>query len=452
MSRYAWIFLCLFFLAACEQQSTPRQADVTPPPLEPAAKVSAKTFTLMQDQITPHLFELPTEALQVWREYKENRPALVLFSIHPLLQPVNENMKEDVASLLAEGTAEDFYRHGSLNRSTPILTPIQTLSAALDAGCFSEIVWFFPTREELANFSAETFQARMSAAGFISESNPKLSLLEEGIIGGTLRGVPIRIIHPLAALPEITQPLILHLDLGYFKGLYKNGVSTPVYNLLEEVALLLRDSHYAALTATLSYSTEDAEFSIDTRFLIRHLAALLHNPAMLETDMPESWRVRKEALFSNEMYMENESKKLIAEAAAKFPDDPSFQHDYFQVLLQTGQNEAAFALLDKIVELDPGYAQEYLSLAETAVEKNWLTEAVNLLQKAEKHYPENPFIALRKADILIQLKDYPAALLIIENLKTLPWSQKVYPQVSETLIEMETFARNPPAEAKSLQE
>jgi hypothetical protein len=440
MIRYLLLSCCLLLLCGCENQAKPGNTKENRSSV--ATPAGFPTRKLLREPLEAQRFELPSEALQIWRRYQTIKPALVLYSIHPFLQPLEPRQRREVAALLTKGKTEDFYRRGTIARSNPALSPLQTLSAALAAGYFSEVIWFFPTRADLADFSPENFRQEMAKAGFIDPSEaPDLHLLEEGIIGGILRGVPLRIFHPLAALPKLARPALIHLDLGYFQGLYQNEVSTPVYTLLHETALSLRDANYRALDISLSYSTEGGNFALATRFLIDALAQLLHQPELLDGELPEPWRFRSEALYARAMYQESEAQKLVAAAAAKYPEDPSLLYDNLQLLLQNGQEEEGFRLLDRIVQLDPGYAEEYLALAETGVDKGWLDKSLQLIDKALACYPDNPFIRLYKIDVLRQAGRTSETLPVITALQDLNWSKVFFPEMGQRLNEMAAATR-----------
>jgi len=422
------LILLLLLLPGCQSN---QEKDQSP---QPTSQQKLSETQVMQQNITPILFELPSQALQVWRNFKTQKPALVLFSENPFLAPIPQPLKKSVKDLIATGSAEDFTRQASLQRVNPVLLSQQTLSAAIDSQLISEIVWYFPTRSPLAEFKVQNFSKLLVKAGFLSdEEAAQLTRAEEGIFEGRVRGIPLRVVHPLAALPEISQPVLLHIDLGYFRGLFKNSVSTPLYNLLHETALLLRDTQWPTLAVSLSYSNEGGNYALETRFLIKDLAQLLENPQIIDGQMPKNWQNRKEALFSKDFYQESKAQQLMLQSAEQSPLDASVQYDAYRVLIETGQNKEAFEQLDKVVALDPGYAEEYLSLAQTGFEKGWNDQTLQLLDKAIAAMPYNPLIPLHKADLLLEMGKKQAALEIYERQQQLPWSTIYYPEMSNSL-------------------
>ncbi|WP_020674952.1 hypothetical protein [Geopsychrobacter electrodiphilus] len=422
----------LMLLAALLAGSPSQAATNSPGHVAPLG--SHPTSQVMRQSIDPVRLELPSQAPQIWRSYQQEKPALVLFSEHPFLEPIPPELHQSVAKLINQGSAAEFRLHDSLQRAEPLLLPSQTLTAALDQHLFSEVVWYFPAQGKLADFKAENFRKLMSKAGFLTSAEAeKLHLVDEGILVGEVRHTPLRIMHPLAALPAIKHPVILHVDLGYFRGLFKNEISTPVYDLLQETVQLLRDSEWQCLAVTLSYSNEGGNYALATRFLISDLARLLKQPALLDGKMPESWINRKNAMFSQNFFQEKNAKELIQKNADSAPEDPTVQYDLYQLLIQSGKNQAAFAQLDKVVKLDPGYAEEYLALAETGLKNKWDKQTLTLLDKAMAAIPQDPLIPLQKAELLLKLKRPAEAMKIYTDLAKRTWSAVYYPEMANHL-------------------
>ena len=126
----------------------------------PAVALQLPIPKLIFDEPTEaHRFELPSEALQIWRHSKSVKPALVLFSIHPLLVPVAEERKQDISELIRSGDADTFKNRGSFFRVNPALAPTQTVTAAIDNDLFSEVIWVIPTQSKVEELSLDVFQA-----------------------------------------------------------------------------------------------------------------------------------------------------------------------------------------------------------------------------------------------------------------------------------------------------
>ncbi|OGR36091.1 MAG: hypothetical protein A2091_10755 [Desulfuromonadales bacterium GWD2_61_12] len=316
--------------------------------------------------------------------------------------------------------------------ANPAFLPPQTLSLAIAAGLFSEIVYVMPTTQKISEFSLVDFQKRSVTYGFFTESEAAALTLQNGVIGGTLRGIPFRCVHP-DALPKISAPTILHVDLGYFNDMFVNEVKTPSYGLLHNLMTSVRNQEYPVLAATLSYSNQEAGFSLDSRFMISNIAEVLRNPALLSGNTPPSWTLRADALYASTMFSKSKAEELTERAAKESPDDPAALHALALLLFRRNQPDQAFVVLDRAVALDKGYALEYSELAERGKELGQWAKSIELLQKATECFPENDFVKIRLVDALIQRGRVKEARPILSELLKRPWSDTYHKGVPELL-------------------
>lgn len=401
---------------------------------------SAREAALLRQSAEPAVFELPTEALPLWREQKKERPALVLFSFDPFLKPIPGELKERALALARSGSRQEIDMRGSLNRPDPVILPTQVLSAALEAGYFSRIYWVFPSKVNPSQLNLPTFRKQMTESGYLTKKEAEALTLENGVYRGTVRGIPFSTAH-WQRLDAVKGPMVVHIDLSFFKGLYDNEVKTPLYDLLHETAVSLRETGWQPLAVSLSYSVRDGAISIDTRFLLRHLADIFRRPAILDEEMPETWKRRAEALYAADMYSDNKKIELYSANAAKAPKDPAVVYDLFQGHFLAKKIDPALEALDRAVALDPGYAAAWLDLAQMAVKDGKPEIALKLLGKAASVYPADPFIQMQRADLLLQADRKQEALPIIERLKTLSWSKTYHSEIPPLIERMENYAR-----------
>ncbi len=414
-----------------ETSSTAQEPD------QPAVTESTSTVEIFSEPIEPVVLELPSEALPYWRDVaKKSQPALVLFSIHPLLQPIEPNLKDKVAKLMTSGTIDDFKLHGSLYRSEPLVLPTQTLSAAIDAELFAEIIWVFPSTAPPEEMQLPLFQKQVSEAGFMTAEESDNLKLSGGIYTGRLRGVPFRAVHP-KVLPDIKKPMVLHVDLGYFKGLYQGEVKTRIYDQLLNTALSLNETGWTPELTTLSYSTMEGTFSLDVRFLITNFAEMLRDPTLLDGTMPQNWALRSEALYAVNFFLEGKTQEYYEQAAREYPQDAAAQYDlYRHLFFEQRKIDEALEVLDKTVSLDRGYAAAYLELAQIADNDGNLAAALELLTKAAPVVPENPMVNLYRAQFLIQSGRKDESMPLIRDLQTLTWSTHYHEGISGLLAQM----------------
>jgi len=423
---------------AAPSEPTTTEAAVPAKPAAAEARLPG-TYALFEEPVESARYEVPSSALATWRGFASRKPALLLFSKHPFLDPLADNLREDVRALLSNGTAEDINRRGRLRAADPVFFPPNTVSAAIEGRLISELVYVYPTSRPVAEFSLPDFQRRALGAGFLTEAEALALTLQDGVISGTVRGIPFRCVHP-EALPKIDAPVLVHIDLGYFESLYANDIKTPVYGLIYDLSKALRAAAYPVLAVSLSYSNQETGFSLDSRFIISDLAELLRHPEWLTQEVPASWTLRSQALFASTMFAESTSLELTAEAAQINPDDPAALYHQALVLFRQEQPDEAFVLLDQAVALDAGYALAYIDLAETGLESGQWEKALELLGKAAQHFPDDPFIRMRQADILIRHDRGQEALPLLRDLRQLPWSPVHYYGIPGYLKEMQAAA------------
>lgn len=412
-------------------------ATVTEAAAPPAA---VRSLALFKEPIEPAVFELSVGALAAWRNFAEQKPTLVLFSTHPFLNPLPPGEGEAIRNFVHTAPAAELVRRGRFNVPDPAFLPPQAVSAAIEAGLLGELIFVLPTTKTVDKFALADFQQRAFAAGFLSEPEALDLKSKAGVISGKVRGIPFRCVHP-NALPKLDRPVIVHIDLGYFKDLYVNDVKTPVYNLLYQTARSIRDTAWPALAVTLSYSNQEAEFSLATRFMISNLATILQHPELLEGGTPPSWKLLADARFAAAMFAETTAQELITRAAEVAPDDPDALYTLSQQLFQQLQPAEAFATLDRAVAIDPGYALAYLELAETGAEQGRWEKTEEMLAKARLIFPNNPFIAISQADLLIRRQRGQEAVPLLNELQQLPWSPVYHPNVPDLLRQMLAAAR-----------
>lgn len=408
----------------------------------PAVALQLPIPKLIFDEPTEaHRFELPSEALQIWRHSKSVKPALVLFSIHPLLVPVAEERKQDISELIRSGDADTFKNRGSFFRVNPALAPTQTVTAAIDNDLFSEVIWVIPTQSKVEELSLDVFRKQVVDAGFLTEQEGSTLSYSEGVTSGTVRGLPFRAVHP-DVLPDLDKPVVIHFDTGYFKGMFKNEVATPLFDILHQTVSRVMQSEWQVYSTTLSYSTQELMFSLDVRFLITNLAKIIENPELLQ-QMPPAWKLHGDSMYIGKMYMETKAQEIIEEALVAAPDDPTIVYTLSQIRFQQGRAEEAFTLLDRAVQLDPGYATAYMQLSDTGIENGQFDKSLVLQRKAISQYPENPFLKINEAGILIAMGNTDEAITKIETLQKLPWSPAFHPNIFADLNAMAEYARNP---------
>lgn len=431
--------LCLFALIlwGCKEKREPDNATGA----VVVQQSTAAPKTAFMEPVEPALFELTSGALTTWRTFSGRKPALVLFASHPLLDAIPAELADDVQQLLSSASDQEIVRRGSMAASDTLLLPPQTVSAAIAAGFFSEIVFVLPTRGKPENLSLDDFRNRALRAGFLAPPEAEKLVLKAGVISGTLHGLPFRVAHP-EALPKIAGPVIIHIDLGYFRELYVNEIKTPVYRLIYDLVTSLRTAAYPALAVTLTYSNQEIGFSLDSRFMISNLADILRQPKLLDGGTPPSWELRASALYLSAMFSEDQAEQQIVKASIASPNDPSALYALALVQFRNNQPQLGFETLERTVALDRGYVIEYLDLAVQGEKLGQWDKSIELLGRVAQLAPDNALNQIRLASTLIQRGRNKEARPLLDRLARLQWSPLYHRDVPALLEEMRHSAKD----------
>jgi len=439
--------LAFTLLPACEkrteeppspEQAPPAAASVETTPAAPAAEAvpAAPTVPLLQEAVETTLVEYPSAALPVWRRYRAQAPALLLVSNNPFLVPTPRNLHKEIADLITNGSDADLLDRTNYAAPDILIQPDMAVSAALDAGLFSTFYWLFPSEAEIENIALEKFREQLLETGLITPQEAENLRLEDGVVSGTVRGLPFQALHP-KALRSIDAPAVVHVDLSYFPPLYQGEIKTPLYPLIGDTLKLLRAASLQALTVTISFANVTRDLPLASRFIGPTLATLFSDPALLDADMPIQWRRRGNALYLPNFFQNEQIRNVYLEMEKDDPSDPSVKYGLYQISRDLKAGDQALEYLNQAVALDKAYGLEYLELANVATEKNLPDQSLRMLRLAADTFPKNPFISLHLAQALRQNGHAEEAKAIVAKLQALPWSETYYPAIPEALKKVE---------------
>ena len=397
------------------QVASPSPAQVTPP-----------TKRLLVDGVTPVVVETPAEALPTWRQYASVRPTLLLLASDPSLLPYPERIKAEVLNLARMADIPTLRKSALPTLANPILLPNMALAAALDAGFFGKVIWLIPMKPD-TTLTLEAFRARLVAQGILTETEAAAFRDEGGSFVGTVRNVPFTA--TTKTLPPQKEPLLLHLDLSYFRPGYHSEIREPLHHHVRGLLISLRESHLSVLATTVSLSNLSTELPLTTRFLGGMVSRLFVEPKRLDEALSSQEALRADAMYLSNFFRKEDvlEKYLLMEKAA--PRDPSIKYDLYLTLRQFNRVEEAQEKLREAVVLDPIYGLEYLVLAELALQKERPDGALQMFDKAAAIFPENPFIPLYKARLYAQLGHPEKVKEILAPLQEVIWSDLYFPQM-----------------------
>jgi len=427
--------LCFFLLSGCNNESTPSPAAVpTKTGLKaevgtPAIPLQAPPF--LSTPIDTTIVETTNEALPVWRRFARNRPLLVIVSQGPALSPIPEEAIKAASKLLRDGDDDTLKARTGMNDPSPIFLPPMSVSAALDANWFSGVVWVFPSSAAPNQIDPNTFRRQITAAGFASSEEAEALTFDGEVFRGSIRGRSF-VAAPLPALPQLEQPALLHIDVDYFKPLYKGEIKTPLHTLLYDLLNGIKDKGLKVAAGTVSLSNLGAELPLKTRFLGQEIADVMLDPGLLTENLPVAWQERANALYL-ENFMQKDKQKVIYENLEKQePADASLKFALYHLARQSqNSGDAALNYLQQAARIDPIYALEYLALADLALQKKKPEKAVEMILLARAARPNDPFLLLQAARTMLNAGVPERAKALLPELATLHWSKSYYPELAQ---------------------
>ncbi|SDM95618.1 hypothetical protein SAMN05660860_03462 [Geoalkalibacter ferrihydriticus] len=431
--------MVLFIALALTTFGCQRDNESTPPPVATSAVPDTAhpepPPTAPEVTDPSALLEFASLAIPQWRALNNEQPTLVLISQDPFLQLIPESRHEAAATLVRNGSAEELRRHAAPDRPDPHLLPSQVLRAALDAGFFSRVIWILPTKESPQTLDVEIFRRQLFDSGLLDEQEVQTLAADPRGFRLTLAGIPLEAVVP-GHFPEISGPVALHVDLGFFQALYRNEVKSPVFELMRETLSELPMEDLDLRAATLSMGQGEGRVSVDMRFLGHRLARIFTEPGMLTRPQPRAWHEHGDILYLATFLEMDRVLETAREAAARWTDDAPLQFELYRALRTRRAGSEALEALARTVALDPGYAVEYLNLAALARTRELPDQELRMLEMAAAEDSRNPFLPLRMAEVYLELGKALEAAELLRELADLPWSEVHYPWIPQYIASL----------------
>lgn len=415
--------------AASQPQSTS--------PLPAVVKSSAKI--LFKEDLSPVVVEEQANALTHWREFREKKPVLLVFSAK-VIRPIPEPLKAEVDQLLVSGTPEELNCRIARPAPDRLLAADMGVATALRQGYFSRVIWVAPLEEGAVLLPLAQFKEnyRQVAGGWGDEID-SFREIEDGTFTGTLAGIPVDVV-TMAQLPKIVEPMIVHIDAGFFASTYSNQVKTPLYTTMKAHFEKIATRSYHPLLVTVSHDNLDYEAPLAMRFLGSEISAFVANPALL-VQPAATMKLRGEMMYLDSFFqpemIEQKARELVQRDAANADN----HYSLYRALRQAKKLDQGMASLEKAIALDPVYADEYIELVNHAAENKQGEAALAMLDSAIRALPDNPLVKLRKAQLFIELGRGKEAVVILHDLKRLPWSDIYYPRIRQDIDALLTLAQ-----------
>lgn len=457
-----WLFLpavilVTMFLVACQRHEEP--PSTTSPPVTLTQKspavvhpgqsqassenkpeiASSLVATLLNNPIKPLLVEEQAEALPVWRRFAKKKPALLLFSGRPL-KPLTEAMQVEVDLLLQHGDDQEVVRRVARPVPDQLLSPSMGVAAAMRQRYFSRVIWVVPVEGGMELLPLVDFKQglRQRAAGW-GDDIDSFKVTENGAYSGVLGGVSVDVVS-IDRLPIVKEPLLVHIDSGFFTAIYRNEVRTPLYPLLTGHFQKVATRDYRTLGVTVSRDNLSFDVPLLMRFLGDDVAAFVADPRRLDSPSA-AMKIRGEMCYLDSFF---QPEVIIEKAQAiqkLLPRDADSFYRQYRARRQLKQLDQGLLELEKAVSLDPLYALEYFELINLKTKQGEKEAALAMIEKAMQALPDHALIGLRKAELLIEMRRSGEAVPLLNKLKQQPWSEFHYSGMLQEIDSLLTQAR-----------
>ncbi len=370
-------------------------------PSRPAALIGAEPVPRV------HLFENNSSSLIAWRRAGERNRILVHLDGHSDLDWLPDETVARIAAATPEELA-DLEQH-------PYAMGGQTLHGfaiwnfvypAARLGIVREMIWVVPDgtlRDRAAAQQLIRDVVINKIQGFRVEDLRALRF-DGRTIRGELLGLPVTICE-LADLPEISEPVLLDVDLDYFttRSAVTQYVTARPWILPERVVTTLRNKRIRTDLATLCYSTIGGYTPPSGRWLGAAMQQRLRNPGSPPHDEEERREAARDAPVSD---LDREVR-AYRELVARRPEDPARWFGLGEALESSGRRDEADAARQRAARLDPVLRHGELFVAD----RLWINEgyqaALVRYERYLEQHPDGPFTAYalrRKAGCLMRLK------------------------------------------------
>lgn len=433
------LFLVLLSGGCSQKEEESGKPDLSTQPVQNGVQL---TKSLLTESIPLLRVEAASEALAVWRQYSEQKPTLLLFSNDPMLVPVPEALRAEVAALIASEPQAVIAERSTLRRPDPLLLPVMTVDAALRSGWFGQLIWTLPLRDAELELSVDKFRQQLQESGVATEAELASVAMADKRMRGVLREVPF-VAAALPNLPELSGPVIVHFDQSYFQKIYKNEIATPILPLVFETLKSLRDKKIPVLAVTFANGNLDGRIALDVRFVGEVLQAFIEDPTTFDQPIPKPWKLQGDILYLDNFFQKEKKLELALEMEKEAPASAWVKFMLYRVAAENGMGTAALGSLAEAVAIDKVYALEYLALSDLAFEKKRPDEALRMLKLAQSVFPENPHIPMRMAQLAAELGDAETARHLVEALQKRPWSKVYYPGMLEQMEQFITYLDSP---------
>lgn len=419
------LLLVLFLLSSCRKQE-PVQFGGEEKVTTSKRPVVVAPIPILSNPMGINLHEVAVQALPELMVYRGQ--TLVLLANDPFLIRVPDAMRAEIDAVFQQGGSE--FQRRLWRVADPLLTPRMLTGAAFDTHLFKRIIWVVPSLNLKENIDLEKIKALIKSLELPGSETFRSEV--NGTITGEINGIRFDVVHP-AALPDLTSPVVLHLDLGYFAAIYKNEIKTPLIPLVGETLVKLRNTKWPTNAVTFSYSNHTGQAPLSLRPLGVVIQRLFAEPQLLDQSRPENWQLLGKVLYLENFFQNEDIDYLLTRMEKNEPNAAWVKYLRANFSRRLKDEVSAERFLAEAIKGDVGYALEYMAQAEAAREEKNPELILSNLRKLVAAMPGDPLFQLSLCEELVEQKRFDEVRNMLPGLRQHPWSPVYYQDVPSTL-------------------
>ncbi len=362
-----------------------------------AAKVEAGAPVLGKDSLpVVHLFEEHSEALAHWASRGIRGAVLVNIDAHDdmrlipkvkieKLRRIYRGKEWDLMSDTRSGSEASLYHIGNF------------IFAAARLGIVDRVYWVIPFPYFSESNPENALREFLRGYAF-PEEDIRTFRLEHGRFQGRFQGVPL-IICEAAALPDVTSPLILSVDVDFFPPFARAAgieLSAAVYSVFGE----LFQKEYRIQDSFVAYSVYGGYLSPLHRWVGDLCVEVMEQPELLQGPLPKSFELQQ---LADRLYEEDSAEALLETAVAgldSFPGDPCLKLYAAFASFGAGDTAQAYHYAKRACLEEPGYCPGLADIGQCLIDQGLVEESIPFFETAYSLQPEMNYRLKNLADAL----------------------------------------------------
>ena len=288
-----------------------------------------------------------------------------------------------VRTLLGKGRYEEVHRLGTpLPFRENLLTGDNFIRTASLLGMIGETVWVLPRGRSLTEENFEDLKKLYSPE--TGPGSPDSLRFREGVVEGTLGGMPVRIC-TLSDLKDIElNGVVLHVDMKFFPALNANSKGRSPLGTLFDTLESLRTRRLEVKAVHLSDVFYGGLSPLYYAFLLDALRSLVSEPSLLRQPVDPRWTAAAEALKMERLGERDGALNIMQRIAESYP---GYAYPYYfgaTVFCRRGDRGACLDFLGRAFERDPRYIDGFIELSVLASRGGRTGFARRLLEEAAR--------------------------------------------------------------------